>query len=391
MIIATAGHIDHGKTSLVRALTGVDTDRLEQEKARGMTIEAGYAYLPLSDGRVLGFIDVPGHERLVHAMAAGASGVDFALLVVAADDGVMPQTREHLAILELLGIRRGALVISKTDRVEPAAIEQVKVQLNALTKNTFLADATMFAVSTVDAAQTGLASLRHHLDSQFVFNESSQQQQQLFRLAIDRVFSLAGHGTVVTGTVHAGVTTLGQSASLCLMPANIPLRLRRIHAQNQDSDTAAVGQRCALNLVGVAVDDIKRGDWVADSRCFLPARHVDTQLRVLSTAKVLRMGATVTVHLAAARHRAYLVPLASQQLEPNQTALVQLVFDKPIAAMTGDRFIIRDEGGLATLGGGVVLDPNAPPPSVARDRKSTRLNSSHVAISYAVFCLKKKR
>ncbi len=317
MIVGTAGHIDHGKTTLVRALTGVDTDRLKEEKARGISIELGYAYTPLANGDVLGFIDVPGHEKLVHTMAAGASGIDFGLLVVAADDGVMPQTREHLAILALLGVDRGAVVITKADRADAGRIEAVKDEIRALAAASFLQDAPLFVVAAGQPGDPGVAGLKTWLHAQ-AQTLAPRPASGLFRLAIDRAFTLAGHGTVVTGTVHDGMVRVGEDgADLRLMPAGRAVRVRSIHAQNRSSDTGAAGQRCALNLPGVDKDDIARGDWVADARCFTPSRHLDVELRWQGDTP-LSAWTPLHVHLGAARALAHAVPLAPAELPPDR-------------------------------------------------------------------------
>lgn len=361
MIVGTAGHIDHGKSTLVRALTGVETDRLKEEKARGISIELGYAYTPLPNGDVLGFIDVPGHEKLVHTMAAGASGIDFALLLIAADDGVMPQTREHLAILELLGVPRGAIAVTKVDRVQAERLAQVHAEIASLVAGTFLQAAPVFDVNASVPDEPGVQALRHHL------LETAQaipvrSVNHFFRLAIDRVFTLPGHGTVVTGTAHSGQLHVGDDAAdLRLMPADVPLRVRSIHAQNRTSDTGSAGQRCALNLAGIEKDAIGRGDWVADARCFVPSRNVDVELRLLSSAQgPLRAWTPLHIHLGAAHHVAHVVPLDGDTLAPGQTGRVQLVFDTPVCSMPGDRFIARNAQANSTLGGGRVLDANAP-------------------------------
>ncbi|OZI68703.1 selenocysteine-specific translation elongation factor [Bordetella genomosp. 1] len=361
MIVGTAGHIDHGKTTLVRALTGVDTDRLKEEKARGISIELGYAYTPLPDGSVLGFIDVPGHEKLVHTMAAGASGIDFGLLVVAADDGVMPQTREHLAILRLLGVPRGAVALTKCDRADAARIAAVHGEIAALVQGGFLEGAPVFEVAAQHADDPGTQALRAALHGQ-AQALAAPAAEGLFRLAVDRAFTLAGHGTVVTGTVHDGRAHAGDDgADLRLMPAGTPVRVRSIHAQNQPSPTGQAGQRCALNLPGIDKQAISRGDWIADARCFTPSRHVDVALTLLPGDDTrVRPWTPLHVHIGAARHLAHAVPLAPEQLEAGQTGLVQLVFDTDVCAMPGDRCIVRNPQATRTLGGGRVLDANAP-------------------------------
>ncbi|KRA03131.1 selenocysteine-specific translation elongation factor [Achromobacter sp. Root565] len=361
MIVGTAGHIDHGKTTLVRALTGVDTDRLKEEKARGISIELGYAYTPLANGDVLGFIDVPGHEKLVHTMAAGASGIDFGLLVVAADDGVMPQTREHLSILSMLGVARGAVALTKTDRADAAQLETVRAEIAALAEGTFLQGAPVFGTSAAQAGDSGVAALKEYLHAQ-AQAVARREATGLFRLAVDRVFTLSGHGTVVTGTAHAGQVRADDDATdLRLMPAGTRVRVRGIHAQNQPSETGSAGQRCALNLAGIDKSAISRGDWIADARCFLPSKHVDVALTLLPSADApVQAWAPLHVHIGAARHVAHVVPISAESLAPGQSGWVQLVFDEPVCAMPGDRYIVRNAQATRTVGGGRVLDPNAP-------------------------------
>ena len=361
MIVGTAGHIDHGKTTLVGALTGVQTDRLKEEQARGISIELGYAYAPLPDGQVLGYIDVPGHEKLVHTMAAGASGIDFGLLVVAADDGVMPQTREHLAILGLLGIRQGAVALTKADRADDARLGQVRADIEALLQDGPLAGAPVFAVSATDPADPGVASLRRHVEDA-AQAWRGRGDDGLFRLAVDRVFTLSGHGTVGTGTVFGGRVVAGDdTARLVLAPAGKPLRVRNIHAQDQPSPDGRAGQRCALNLAGIERDAISRGDWVADARAFLPTRNIDVELQLLEGAgAAVGNWAPLHVHLGTSRRLAHAVPLGDADIGPGTSGRVQLVFTEPLCAAPGDRFIVRDANATHTIGGGRVLDPNAP-------------------------------
>lgn len=359
MIVGTAGHIDHGKTRLVRALTGIETDRLPEERARGISIELGYAYVPVDATATLGFVDVPGHERFVHTMVAGATGIDVALLVVAADDGVMPQTREHLAILQLLGVDRGAVALTKIDRVDVARIAQVEIQIAALLARTPLQDAPVFACNSLDADDAGVAALRSHLHAWAAGTDSAhpaERQGELFRMPVDRVFSLAGHGTLVTGAVHGGVTGVG--AHLQLMPAGNEVRVRSIHAQNQASEQAMAGQRCALNLASIARDAIDRGDWIADPRALLATTRVDVRLRLPALAAPLRDWAPLHIHWGTMHRQAHVVLLEDDDHGTGQ--LVQLVFDAPVCAMCGDRFIARDSAATRTLGGGIVLDPDPP-------------------------------
>jgi len=333
MIVGTAGHIDHGKTTLVRALTGVDTDRLPEEKKRGISIELGYAFLDTPAGERIGFIDVPGHERLVHTMVAGASGIDFALLLVAADDGPMPQTLEHLAVLSLLGIRRGAVAITKADRAEAARIAAVRAEMAGLLAGTPLADAPVLAVS----AQTGdgIDALRALLlEAAGACSTGAGGQfdtEAAFRLAIDRAFTLQGTGTVVTGTVHAGSVRVGDE--LALVPGGRTARVRSLHAQNRPVDAAHAGQRCAVALAGVAKDEVQRGQWLADPAMQLATQRLDATLTLWrGEAKALRSGARVQAHLGAAH----------------------------VGAWHGERILLRDASASRTLAGGMVLDPFAP-------------------------------
>jgi selenocysteine-specific elongation factor len=364
MIIGTAGHIDHGKTSLVRALTGVDTDRLKEEKARGISIELGYAYTPLDDGNMLGFIDVPGHERFVHKMVAGACGIDFALLLVAADDGVMPQTREHLAILDLLGIARGAVALSKVDRVDTQRLQEVQTQVTATLAGTALRKAPIFPLNSTVPDDPGTTSLRRYLQ-EIAARFPSHRDERLFRLAVDRVFTLAGHGTVVTGTVFSGQVRTNDTVAV--MPAGTQVRVRSIHAQNRAAQCGSIGERCALNLAGVKKSALARGDWLAEPRVLAPTTRIDVRLHLLAgSALRVNSWAPLHVHLGTTHRVAHVVLLETTSVSAGESARVQLVFDTPICAIPGDRFIVRDAQAMHTVGGGSVLDPFAP----ARKRRS---------------------
>ena len=366
MIVGMAGHIDHGKTTLVRALTGVDTDRLKEEKARGISIDLGYAYARLEHGETLGFVDVPGHERLVHTMVAGACGIDFALLVVAADDGVMPQTREHLAILELLGVSHGAVALSKIDRVDACRLPQVEAEVRSALASTALAGASIFPLDATAPDDPGTAALLRHLQ-EAAARMPQRRDEHLFRLAVDRAFTLRGHGTVVTGPVFSGQISPGDT--VVLMPANRPVRVRRIHAQNRAADSGRAGQRCALNLAGIEKSAISRGDWVADPRVFAPAVRIDVCLRLLADSNAhLASWSPLHVHLGTMHRVAHVVLLAPDRLSAGQSGRAQLVFDMPVCAMPGDRFIARDAQAAHTVGGGVILDPFAP----SRKRRSAQ-------------------
>jgi len=358
VIVGTAGHIDHGKTTLVRALTGVDTDRLKEEKARGISIELGYAYLPLANGDVLGFIDVPGHEKLVHTMAAGACGIDLALLVIAADDGVMPQTREHLAILQILGVREGAIALTKTDRVDAARLDAVRAEIAAWLADTMLAHAPVFETRATQPHDEGVARLDAWLRERAIASRA-RRDDGLFRLAVDRVFTLTGQGTVVTGTVFAGRVQAGDS--LVLAPAGVPVRVRGLHAQNRAAQTGHAGQRCALNLTGIDKEQIARGDWIVDARLAEPATRLDVELQLLGdTGITLQHWSPLHVHLGTTHRVANVALLEGETLAPGNTARVQLVFDTPLQALPGDRFIVRNAQANRTVGGGRVLDPFGP-------------------------------
>lgn len=356
MIVGTAGHIDHGKTALVRALTGVETDRLKEEKARGITIELGFAYLAEA-GRSIGFVDVPGHERFVHTMLAGASGIDFALLVVAADDGPMPQTLEHLAILDLLGLRRGVVVLSKADLVDPARREAVTAEIRAALAPTGLSEAGILPVSTVTGE--GLDRLRDRL-WQAAAETASRGEDGAFRLAVDRSFVLPGTGTVVTGTILSGAVAVGDT--VLVSPAGLPARIRSIHAQNQPAGRGVAGQRCALNLTGEGIsrDAVSRGDMILDPALHAPAGRIDALLRLLdSEPRPIGNLLPARLHHASAEVGVRLIPLEAA-IPPGGQGRVQLVLERPIAAAVGDRFILRDASAQRTIGGGQFLDLRPP-------------------------------
>ena len=358
MIVGTAGHIDHGKSTLVRALTGVDTDRLKEEKARGISIDLGFAYLPPQDGAVLGFVDVPGHERFVRNMLAGASGIDFALLVIAADDGVMPQTREHLAILDLLGVSRGLVALSKIDLADPEWLLAVEDDVRATLAPTALAGAPILRISA--ATGQGIESLRSALAAAAATHRPRRTGGR-FRLAVDRCFSLSGAGTVVTGSVMSGEVRIGDS--VVVSPSGLVARVRSIHAQNQPAERGAVGERCALNLTGedISRHAIARGDVVLDPALHAPAARIDAELRLLAgERRPLGHWTAVRLHHAAAEIPARVALLSDEPIRPGETARVQLVLDRPIAAAALDRFILRDAAGKRTLGGGRLIDLRAP-------------------------------
>jgi selenocysteine-specific elongation factor len=361
MIIGTAGHIDHGKTTLVRALTGVDTDRLPQEKARGISIELGYAFLDLPGVERIGFIDVPGHERLVHTMLAGATGIDHALLLVAADDGPMPQTREHLAVLSLLGLSEGTVVVTKTDRVDAERVAAVCAEAAALLVGTPLEGSPVLPVSA--GRGDGMDALRERLLAVARQTRTRQSQAAGFRLAADRCFTLGGVGTVVTGTVHAGQVAVGDELQLVPEPraGARRVRVRSLRAQDRVVETARPGERCALALHGVERDEIERGQWLVAPGIALATDRFDAELTLWQgEGKPLRSGTPVHVHLGALATTGTVALLDPEVLQPGQRGRVQIVLRQPAGVWQGDRVVLRDASASRTLAGGRVLDPLAP-------------------------------
>ncbi len=356
MLIGTAGHIDHGKTALIKRLTGRNTDRLPEEIKRGISIELGYAYETLDDGSIIGFIDVPGHERFVHTMVAGATGMDFALLVVAADDGVMPQTDEHLDILAMLGIGRGAVALTKIDMVDAARIDEVIAQLAARTSGLAAGAWPVFPVSSLSGA--GIEALRDELHAQARALHRREAAGH-FRLAIDRVFTLAGIGTVVTGTAHAGRVQVGDTVAI--EPRGTTARVRSLHVQDKAAQSGACGDRCALNLAGIEKADVDRGLWIQSTALDNATDRLDVALSLApNPGRALPSGSSLHFHHATSDVIARVARLDGDEFEAGATALASVVLDRPIGACRGDRFIVRDAQARRTLGGGVVLDI-APP------------------------------
>ena len=355
MIVASAGHVDHGKTLLVKALTGVDTDALPEEKARGLTIELGFAYRDLGDGEATGFIDVPGHERFIRTMVAGVSGIDVVMFVIAADDGPMPQTAEHLAILDLLGVARGVVALSKIDRVDAARVGEVSAMIRALLAPTGLRDCAVVPVSALQGI--GIETLREALLAQKRALPPRASNGN-FRLAVDRSFLLKGAGRIVTGTVFSGIVHVGEAVSH--LPEGRELRVRGLHAHNREAQSASAGQRCALNVSGASLreGDIHRGDWMVASAAACITRRLDVEVRVLpEEAHALANRTPLHVHIGAADVTGRLVTLDAQAIAPGATALAQLMLDRPLHALRGDRLVLRDQSARRTLGGGVVIDP----------------------------------
>ena len=355
MIVTLAGHVDHGKTSIVRALTGVDTDRLAEEKRRGLTIDLGFAYTDLV-GRRVGFVDVPGHHRFVHNMVAGIAGRQYALLVVAADDGVMPQSREHLAILRLLGLGGGVVALTKIDRVAPERIADVQDQIRSLTEGTFLAGAEIIPLSSETGA--GIGDLRRHLE-QAASGSQAGADDRPFRLAVDRAFSVRGAGVVVTGTVVSGTAKLDDR--LVLASSGDSIRIRGLHVQDQPSSMAAVGDRAAVNIAGAGVDDVRRGDWLLDPAMREPATRFAVQLAVLEDfPRAVKHNAPLHVYHATSHTQGRVLLIEGAPIEPGATATVDLSCQEALHVKIGDRIVVRDHDLGCTLGGGLVVDLAAP-------------------------------
>lgn len=364
MIVGTAGHIDHGKTALVKALTGVDADRLKEEKARGITIDLGYAYSDLGDGRQLGFVDVPGHERFVHNMLAGATGIDAALLVVSAAEGIKPQTVEHLQIMDLLGLGRGLVALTKSDLANDDQILERMAEVETLLSATSLKGAEIVPVSSVTGQ--GLDELKAKL---LALGESGKGTTGFARLAVDRCFLLAGAGVVVTGTVHAGEIRVGDH--LLLSPSGLEARVRSLHAQNRPAEIGRAGERCALNLSGARLskESVRRGDWVVSPELHAPTDRLDVRLTLLtSESAALKHWSPAHVHLGSSHVMGRIALLGGDSLAPGQTGLAQLVLEEKIGALAGDRVILRDPSATRTLAGAAVIDPFGPP----RNRRTVR-------------------
>jgi len=346
VIVGTAGHIDHGKTSLVRALTGVECDRLQEEKARGITLDLGYAY---AGGSRLGFVDVPGHERLVRNMLAGATGIDYLLLVVAADDGPMPQTREHFAIATLLGLDAGAVTITKIDAVPPERLAAVQQEITALLAGSPFGTAPVFPVSSITG--TGVDALREHLLNAAAAHEVPHSTGG-FRLAVDRVFILQGIGLVVTGTAFSGTVAVGDT--LTLTPLGRRVRVRGLRVHDRPAEMGKAGERIAINLAGdVEKSDLGRGDWLVAPSLHQPLQRFHAEVRALTA---LRHWQPVHLHLGAADVMARIALLEGETLAPGATGLAEFLLDRPLGALARDRFVLRDQSASQTIAGGRVLD-----------------------------------
>lgn len=354
VIVGTAGHIDHGKSALVESLTGTHPDRLEEEKRRGITIDLGYAFLDL-DGVQLGFVDVPGHEKFVRNMLAGAGGMDIVLLVIAADESIMPQTREHFEICGMLGIRSGLTVITKSDLVDRETIELVKLEAEEFTRGSFLGGAPILAVSARTGA--GIGELKREL-LRMAQAAPQRDASHYARLPIDRVFTMPGFGTVVTGTLISG--TLAVDEEIELLPGKKRSRVRGLHSAGHNVAQAVAGQRTAVNLADVEVADVNRGVVLVPAGIFRPTERLDARITLLGSARVLRTRSRVHFHTSSAERIAYVNLLDAQHLAPGESAMAQLKLDAPVHVLPGDSFIIRQFSPVVTVGGGIVLDALAP-------------------------------
>ncbi|MGH9399568.1 MAG: selenocysteine-specific translation elongation factor, partial [Thermoanaerobaculia bacterium] len=353
-LIGTAGHIDHGKTALVKALTGIDADRLPEEKKRGITIDLGFAHAQWEGVRV-SFVDVPGHERFVKNMLAGAGGIDAVLLVVAADEAVMPQTREHFEIVRLLGIRRGLVAVTKTDRVTPDLVAVTASDIADLVAGSFLERAPVVPVSAKSGE--GLDQLRKAIISLTGEDEALAREARGVRLPIDRAFLVPGFGPVVTGSLVSG--TISRDQKLELLPRRLPVRVRRAEVHGREEALAHAGERVSANLAGVDLADLKRGQTLATPQAFAVTALVTARVELLAGAK-LKAGDRVSFHHFSAETRAIVGLPETAQLQAGATGRAQLRLAAPVAAAPGDRFVLRRLSPVETIGGGVILDPCAP-------------------------------
>jgi len=354
IILGTAGHIDHGKTTLIKALTGIDPDRLKEEKERGITIELGFAHLELPNGQELGIVDVPGHEKFVRHMVAGATGVDLVALVVAADEGVMPQTREHLEICELLKVKQGIVILTKTDLVEDADwLELVREDIQDFLQGTFLASAPIISVSAVTG--DGLESLLNNLQS-LCDSVEARSSSGDFRLAVDRVFTMKGFGTVVTGTAISGKVKIGDT--LFVYPQMLKTKVRGTQVHNREVSEAVSGQRTAINLQGLEKAALERGNVLATPESLIASFMVDVRLQHLETApRVLKNRAKVRLHTGTNEEMGTLILLDADELKPGASGYAQVRMDKPVVVRSGDRFVLRSYSPMRTIGGGQILHP----------------------------------
>ncbi len=354
--IGAAGHVDHGKTTLIKALTDTDTDRLKEEKERGMTIDLGFAPLDLPGGQRVGIVDVPGHERFLKNMLAGVTGVDIALLVIAADEGVMPQTREHLDILQLLETRRGVVALTKCDMVDPDWLDLVEEEIRAELSDTFLKNTKIMRVSAITGL--GISDLGAEL-SQLAAEVEEKPDTGPFRLPVDRVFTIQGFGTVVTGTLVSGTIHVGDAVEI--LPNKLSARVRNIEVHDRKSQNAQAGTRVAINLAGALTSDIKRGDVLVPPEYLRPSRRVDAYIRLLSsTPQPIKSRTRIRLHIGAAEHLGRLTVIGNSKIAPGGEGYIQFISESDVVAARKDRFVIRSYSPMHTIGGGTILGSNAP-------------------------------
>jgi selenocysteine-specific elongation factor len=386
MIIATAGHVDHGKTELVKALTGIDTDRLPEEKARGLSVDLGFAYHTLPDNTILGFVDVPGHEKFIRNMLAGVAGIELGLLVVAADDGVMPQTREHLAILSLMDIRHYIVALTKIDRVSSDRVDDVADQVDRLLTAAGHEGVTIYPVCA--PKNQGIGALMNALTSR-VKEASAWSAEHHFRMAIDRVFTLNGVGLVVTGMVFSGAVRTGESMTLSTDGSQV--RVRGIKAHNTASDGAKAGERCAINIAGRGLSEalVRRGNWLMHPSLYAPTRRIDVEVQVLaSETGPLKHWTPTHLHIGADHLSARVAVLSGGAIPAGGQGLAQLVVSRDAFAVHGDTFVLRDQSAQRTIAGGRVIDPFSPKRGRARPARITALNAlQHQNVSDALRAL----
>ncbi|KZL90023.1 selenocysteine-specific translation elongation factor [Clostridium magnum] len=366
IVIGTAGHIDHGKTTLVKALTGRETDTLKEEKDRGISINLGFTFFDLPSGRRAGIIDVPGHEKFIKNMLAGVSGVDIVLLVIAADEGIMPQTREHFEILQLLNVKKGIIVLTKADLVDEDWMDMIKDDIRKEFKDTFLRDAPIHAVSS--RTKEGLDELVNEIDK-FTEEVEAKDTQGHFRLPVDRVFSVSGFGTVVTGTVISGSVSEGETVAI--YPSKVTAKVRGIQVHDQSVKAAEAGQRCAINISNIKTSDVKRGDVISVENLMEPSLMVDCKLYYLkSAARPLENRQRVRLYHGTSEIICRVAILDKDEVKQGEEAYVQLRLEKPLTAQRNDRFVVRSYSPMYTIGGGTIIEPLS--------QKAKRFNEEYI-------------
>ncbi|CAB1065661.1 Selenocysteine-specific translation elongation factor [Olavius sp. associated proteobacterium Delta 1] len=385
IILGTAGHIDHGKTSLIKAVTGIDTDRLKEEKERGITIELGFASLDLPSGEHLGIVDVPGHEKFVKNMVAGATGIDIVAMVIAADEGVMPQTREHMEICTLLGVQHGLIAMTKTDMVDEEWLELALEDIREFSQGTFLEDAPILPVSSMTGQ--GIPELISALD-EIAGQIPQRRPSNLFRLPIDRVFTMKGFGTVITGSLVSGKIEVGET--IMIYPSGITSKVRGIQVHNQSANEADAGMRTAINFQGLDKAAVNRGEVLSTPKALVNSYMVDVSFHYLtSNQKPLKNRTLVRFHTGTSEVMGYLILLEQEELPPGQTVVAQLRLDSPVAIVKDDRFVVRSYSPVRTIGGGYVLNP-APQkhkrlkPEIIQGLQDLTNNDPAVIISYHI-------